>query len=1124
MNFNHSYNRATWQQFLSKTFNQTIQLAASPTPQALTNTQTVQKLYYLGYIQLADGNRVELYEAQLAPTVILERNRVGVRNALRSYWKNAANALFVYHDPQNLLQWRISFISYDSISQQSTEPKRYTYLLGENETTKTTEQRFNTLNSNSTLNDFLNAFAVEPVSKDFFGKYKDHYQQFCDYIISNPSLYTLFPNTNDKPKTVRDFCKKLLGRLIFLYFVQKKGWLNNDLDFLYNQFLFFKNNGQAELFYNDFLCPLFFETLNTPPQDRKTNVITNQKFNIPYLNGGLFEQDSTDLYLSKSTLIIGDYQPKTTKSKSKNSPAFAFDPLNLFETFFNTLNSYNFTIYEDDPNDHTVAIDPEMLGHIFENLLEDNKEKGAFYTPKAIVQYMCQQSLIQYLQTACPTVSLSIITNLIQQQNTDNLPLASIPQLTIALQNVRICDPAIGSGAFPMGLLQEIFNAFQLLHDAQKTPNIPFNRAQVKLNIIQNSIYGVDIEQGAVDIARLRFWLSLIVDEDQAQPLPNLDYKIVVGNTLVPKFNDIVLNIDWKAQPQQLFETSFKDKQQQLLKNLNQLQTQFFSFTTTIPKSNLIAEIRKVKIQLLITQLELLIETQGIHIAPTGRNKSILIQTERFLETQNWKKALATLKTLLSNNQPLQFFDWQLSFPEILNTNLNPNAGFHIVIGNPPYVQIQNLKEQQADFESQKFQVYSKSSDIYALFYEKGHKLLAPNGHLCFITSNKWMRAAYGESLREYFATQTTTLSLIDFAGVQIFENATVDTNILLLQNAKPQPNHLTQAYVFKAGEKIAQNGLVKSSLLPIHFPPKDSWVVLNPIEQQIKRKIEQLGTPLKDWDVSIYRGILTGYNEAFIIDEAKRKELIEKSPNSADLIRPLLRGRDIKKWKADFVGLYLICVPCGWTNQNNKNKQNPEIFFKTFYPAVYQHLVEMATPKEKKITGKGLYKRDDQGDYWWELRSCGYMDDFYKDKIIYPNMTKFLPFVYDTKQYITNQKAFIIVGKQLNYLVSFLNSPLFNQVFKNNFPELLGGTRELSKIFFEQIPIKLIDEAQEKKFTKLVTKISLLKEKNGDISAVENEINHLLYKQYNLNDVEIAFLENSIQITHFFDDEPIED
>ena len=680
--FNQRYNQAKWKQFLGETF-ANAQLFSTPETLTGIDINVASQVQKLGYI-LLDENGIErqigVYEVTLAPDIILERNRVGLINLLRKYWQNIDAAFIAYHRPESA-NWRFSYVSeltgYDAEGESikiKTEPKRYTYLLGEGESIRTAVERFERIikkGSKVTLDDVKESFSVEKLSKTFFDEYKKHYDIFCQYMVSEPGIYqTIF---NGDEKAIRDFNKKLLGRIVFLYFIQKKGWLGvpkneswgkGDHNFLTNQFESFAH---PELFYQDFLSVLFFDTLNTKRPDDLIELVAGKPCRIPFLNGGLFEEEN------------------------KNHRNLIFDT-NLFKNLFNFFDQYNFTIYEDDPNDHTVAVDPEMLGHIFENLLEDNKDKGAYYTPKEIVHYMCQESLIEYLTTWFENQGYDIINDVgfdkfsnnkqidriliekLLKKNLDDQDQKLIKKYSTefnnALDRVKICDPAIGSGAFPMGLLHEIFTAKQTLHTFEFGNTTNFNASGVKLNIIQNSIYGVDIERGAVDIARLRFWLSLIVDEPEPKALPNLDYKIVVGNSLVSKLGDDIIDIDWEMKGSKqgnIFVDVFKPEE--ILKQISQEQKEFFSPDSD--KKKLAADIRNLKIDLLISQLELMVKSKGMETKPTSTGKTLTKQTEIYLQTIGWKNTITQLNKLKTKPElPLHFFDWKLDFPEVMNPYL----------------------------------------------------------------------------------------------------------------------------------------------------------------------------------------------------------------------------------------------------------------------------------------------------------------------------------------------------------------------------------------------------------------------------------------------------------------------
>ncbi len=848
------------------------------TPELLTDidSNVASKALKLGYVLLNENDierQIAVYEVALAKGIILERNRVGLRNLLRKYWKNIDAAFIVYHNTDASTssatastssahgKWRFTYVSeltgYDAdgnFQKIQTEPKRYTYMLGEGESTRTAAERFALIAkkaSKATLDDVKDAFSVEKLSKAFFDEYKKHYDIFCDFMTKKPGIKSTIFNGDEK--AIRDFNKKMLGRIVFLYFIQKKGWMGvpvgsqwgqGDFDFLTN---LFNQHNNPDLFYSEMLTRLFFDTLNTKRKNDIMELVKGQPCRIPYLNGGLFEEDD-----KKHRNIIIDGK--------------------LFENLFNFFNQYNFTIYEDDPNDHTVAVDPEMLGHIFENLLEDNKDKGAFYTPKEIVHYMCQESLIEYLttwfenkgyevtgyigfdkpdqprlfsanegkkgqmlletepQTTGKQIDRSLIEKLLKKKLADNdkkLVKQHAAEFHKALDNVKICDPAIGSGAFPMGLLQEIFTAKQTLWHFEHGNLKEFPASDVKLNIIQNSIYGVDIEKGAVDIARLRFWLSLVVDEEEPKALPNLDYKIVVGNSLVSKLGDDIIDIDWEIKEGKGFQANIfgsgdlQANKAKLLKKISEEQKEFFNPDSD--KKKLAADVRNLKIDLLINQLELMVTTKGIETKPTGTGKKQTAQTERYLQTLGWKDSIKQLQQLKNKPFPsnggvsegrggFHFFDWKLDFPEVLNELINPKPGFDIVIANPPYIDSETMvntgNEVLRVFLSNRLSFCKGNWDIYIAFFDFSYSLLNNTGNLVFITPDKWISKPFGDEIRK--GLKDNFVSIAE-AGRKVFENAKVDSIITFI--AKTPKSHI-RIDKFVNGEAINFSSVDKSSLV----------------------------------------------------------------------------------------------------------------------------------------------------------------------------------------------------------------------------------------------------------------------------------------------------------------------
>ena len=1095
------YNREAWQQLLHDIFLNNVSFWRSP-KEVKANSRLAKSALNLGKISLSDGEALAIYEVELSDKVDIERNRAGIRDMLTKDWRDMGYAgafLFCYRKNESVL--RFSYVSetwgfnrngvYEKLS---TNTKRYTYLLGEGRGCRTAIEQFGVLkNSKLALSDVTAAFSVEALTKQFYKDLYEWYQWAVD-----PASGVYFPNNTsteaDDREDIETKIIRLITRIMFVWFIKQKELVPNkifDVDFLETILKGFDPNSTVVgNYYNAILQNLFFGTLNRAIEDEQGNkrkFATNVKKDIktlyryaemftisedeviklfsevPFLNGGLFE------CLDKTKTIDGVEQAYNYDGFSRNDKKFADGryrnravvPNILFfepeKGLISILSRYNFTIEENSPEEQQVALDPELLGKVFENLLgaynPETKEtarnqSGSFYTPREIVNYMVDESLISYLGNT------AFVRSLFSPEFVyDKTKEADYKTIAEKLKSIKILDPACGSGAFPMGLLNRMIDI--LCHI---TPDE--NIYEMKLAIIENCIYGSDIQSIAAQITKLRFFISLICncEKDATKPnfgiptLPNLETKFVAANSLIAKK---------KQESHNLFENPEIEPTK---KELTEIRHEHFSAKTAYRKSTL-----REKDKQLREKLAKLLE-QDNDFAPEDA------------------KQLAAWNPY-DQNAVAEFFDPAWMF--------GVNDGFDIVIGNPPYIQLQNNGGELAQLYAPcNYKTYARTGDIYCLFYERGYQLLKPNGHLCYITSNKWMRAGYGEKTREFFANNTNPMLLIDFAGVKIFESATVDTNILLF--AKAANEHKTLCAVTNKQNKDSVKNLsvfVQQSGAVCEFTNSDSWVILSPIEQSIKRKIESVGTPLKDWDINIYRGVLTGYNEAFIISTEKREEILancqseDERERTAELIRPILRGRDIKRYGYNWAGLYLIAT---FPSRHYDIEQ---------YPAVKKYLLSFGierleqTGKVHNVNDEKIKARKKTNNKWFETQdSISYWEDFSKPKIIYPNMTKYMPFVYDEANFLTNQKCFIITGQNMAYLNAFLNSSLFKYCFRNSFPELQGGTRELSKIFFDKIPVKLVSLEQNEIFRKIVNSVQ------SDYTIEQTKyIDTLLFDLYNL-------------------------
>ncbi len=1063
------YNREAWQQLLHDIFRGKVSFWNRPSEVHVSSRLAKQALN-LGKISLSDGESIAVYEVELTDNVNIERNRRGIRDMLTTDWRNMGYAgafMFCYRKNESVL--RFSYVSetwgfnkqgdYEKIS---TDTKRYTYLLGEGRGCRTAIEQFKVLrDSKQALSDITAAFSVEALTKQFYKDLFEWYQWAVE-----PSSNITFPNNTITEDDDRDDIEtkviRMITRIMFVWFIKQKNLVPDrifDIDFLTTILKEFDPySTTVGNYYNAILQNLFFGTLNRAIQDEDGNTrkfatsskrdvktlyryaemfsiseqeVINLFAEIPFLNGGLFE------CLDKTKYADGVEQCYNFDGFSRNDARFADGrfkhravvPNNLFfepeKGLISILGRYNFTIEENSPEEQQVALDPELLGKVFENLLgaynPETKEtarnqSGSFYTPREIVNYMVDESLIAYLGDNAFVRSLFRTDFTFDKTKTDDYQ-----KIAEKLKAVKVLDPACGSGAFPMGLLNRMIDILERISPDERVYDL-------KLSVIENCLYGSDIQSIAAQITKLRFFISLICDceKDASKPnfgiptLPNLETKFVSANSLIAK----------KKKPAQ--GNLFENPEIEPTKNeLAEIRHKHFSAKSASTKHRL-----REKDQTLREKLAKLLSDDD-NFAPEDA------------------KQLAAWNPY-DQNAVSPFFDpeWMFGVAD----------GFDIVIGNPPYIQLQNNGGELAKlYENCNYSTFARTGDIYCLFYERGWQLLKKEGHLCYITSNKWMRAGYGEKTREFFANKTNPMLLIDFAGVKIFESATVDTNILLF--SKSNNKHETVCAVTNKQNKDSVKNLsdfVQQQNSICDFNSSDSWVILSPIEQSIKRKIEAVGTPLKDWDIQINYGIKTGFNDAFIITTVKREEILancqteDERRRTAELIRPILRGRDIKRYGYVDNGLYLI------NTHNGVRGRIPRIKIED-YPAVKAHLDQY---------WDRIATRADKGDTPYNLRNCAYLEDFLKPKIIYPNMTKYMPFVFDDKMYLTNQKCFIITGKYVAYLTAFFNSSLFKYCFRNSFPELQGGTRELSKIFFDKIPVYEVSDTQNLQFQDAVEDI----------------------------------------------------
>ena len=852
------YNRQNWQLLLHDIFGNKIKFWNTPST-IPTSSQFAKQALWLGTITLSDNQTISVYEVELPDSVDIERNRRGIRDMLLTAWRGNGNAgafMFCYRKNESVLRFSYvseawTFAEDGSYQKESTDAKRFTYLLGEGHRSRTAIQQFEKLRDSSlTLKDLTKAFSVDAVSDMFFDGYKKQYEDIIQYITGKRMVkvankweeqikndpckeimqgFAKFPNPE---KAVRDYVKKLMGRLVFLQFLQKKGWLGvpagepwgtGDREFIQNLFA----NCQDKDHFIDNVLEVLFNDLNT---ERKGDLATPSLGGgrgrlIPYLNGGLFERDATD------------------------EAEFPL-PAKYMQSLLDFFASYNFTIDENDPDDAEVGVDPEMLGRIFENLLEDNKDKGAFYTPKEIVSYMCRESLIAYLQTDIEDeATKEAIRQFVTTHDVNALGQNQkfLQQVDEALKNVKICDPAIGSGAFPMGLLKELFLCRTALEGITQS-----KAAEIKKHIIQQNIYGVDIERGAVDIARLRFWLSLIVDEETPQALPNLDFKIMQGNSLLEQYKGVDLSTitELKQDKVGTYQTTMFDDMLDVLRlDLRKKLNEYYNCTDHKRKAIL--------------------------------KQDIINNVKQQLKEQSINVDFGDLD-LSGNNQ---FMLWHTWFYDVFS-----QGGFDVIVANPPYVNIANIRP---DSYRQKlkeiYQSATNKADLYAFFIERAFDILSLNGNLCYIIPHTWKATDSFKALRDIIFNNHTLSTVVNL-NMGVFD-AIVKPMIVLLKN-KREKDYSFNVYDSHLNEidSINVNEVLSSPTLSVDT---DSTKEM----KKIFRVVEKAGTPLKV-HIQFSRGVKTSNDTKFV-----------KTTYSNDC-KKVYRGRNIKAYQLNWAGEYLWYRP----------------------------------------------------------------------------------------------------------------------------------------------------------------------------------------------------------------------
>lgn len=1184
--FRNAFNPGRYMRFIQELFND-FRILPQRLPIWREFKDYIDEAYSIG--TYFDGKHtIGVLYVRLLRSTSRDRARTMQRNFIAKFLNNegrdAALVAFYGDDHED---WRFSFVRLEyelgtdddgkiRTNVKLTPARRFSYLVGMNEPNHTCRKQFLGLileeNRNPVLAEIENRFSVENVTKEFFEKYKACYLNLKESLEgalkADPICRAEF---EEKEISTVDFSKKLLGQIVFLYFLQKKGWLGVRQDPATGRFQewgtgpkdFMRRLYDGEIvpyesFFNDILEPLFYEAL---AEDRSINEDYYSRFRckIPFLNGGLFEP-------------IQNYNWVSTNLRIENE---------VFGDILKTFDEFNFTIKEDEPLEREVAVDPEMLGKVFENLLDvtDRKSKGAFYTPRDIVHYMCQQSLIGYLanHTSIPredleqfirhgdvTLGMTIHTQENGGQDEEwfrdarfTLPESienHYAELDRLLCSIRVVDPAVGSGAFPVGMMNEIVKARSILTPFFAGEDTDRSVYELKRQAIEHSLYGVDIDSSAVDITKLRFWLSLIVDEENIKtirPLPNLDHRIMCGNSLVDEFEGVSLFDEGllgepEDDPEVLtapIDARIKDLGGELhliltgakegdsvrirreIARLEKKRKEVLAGPRSTARQVTFDQAASLRINESRRKLRELKRYQRLFF--NEQNRARKNEYRAAIEQLEWDLIEETLKeagntdacrnlALYRKNRAKPFFLWKLYFSEVF---LRQNPGFDVVIANPPYVRQESIKEQKAYFKEH-YRVYQGTADLYVYFVERGVNLLAAGGEFAYILPNKWMRANYGKPLRAWLKEQRIE-EIVDFGDLPVFESATTYPCILRIGAGSPRERF--DAVQVETLEYPDLTEYVKAHSYPVNqtYLDDEGWSLADEMTQALLEKIKGAGVPLGTYvGGKIYYGIKTGLNEAFVIDEATRERLIAEDPRSAEVIKPFLAGRDVKRYQPLELSKYLIFTRRGINIDS--------------YPAIGRYLKQY---KEKLIPRPRDWPSDKPwlgrkaGSYqWYEVQdSIDYYLEFEKPKIIVPAIVQRGSYTYDERAFYSNDKTSIIPCTDI-YLLGILNSKVADFIVHLISSTKQGGYYEYKPMYVSQIPIRTIDPsdpsdvARHDRMVALVEKMLDLNKRlaaakaphekealAGMIDATDRQIDRLVYELYGLTEDEVAVVEGVV-------------
>ena len=1170
----------------------------------------VKQYRRIGIYTDPNGERIDVLIVHLKRETALEHARTRQRNFIAWYLNGGRGgvlrdaALVAFASP-DLDDWRFSYVRMEykeevtesgkvRVKEELTPAKRYSFLVGKNEPNHTARQQLLPLlknySRNPTLSELEDAFSVEAVTKQFYLDYKGLFERLTeelDRILKKDSK--IKQEFEAKSIDTANFAKKLLGQIVFLYFLQKKGWLGvpkderwgkGDKKFLGT--IFKRCVTEGGNFFNDYLEYLFYEALATTEGRATIDLSYYQKFDckIPFLNGGLSEAT----YDWKNTNILLPDELFSNKDKTKAGDT-GTGILDVFDR-------YNFTVKEDEPLEKEVAVDPEMLGKVFENLLPENlrKGQGAYYTPREIVHYMCQESLINYLDTVVNTGKTSLSQDkptqekLFGEPEPEQLSLKGTGYKTVIpkkhiedfihkgefaiehdtakeegttsykyqidesirknarlldekLKAIKICDPAIGSGAFPVGMMHEIVKARNVLETYLKTGRSAYD---FKRHCIQESIYGVDIDPGAIEIAKLRLWLSLVVDEENylnIKPLPNLDYKIMQGNSLLEDFHGVSLNLE--KNEELLF--SENEELDLLIEGLHKKQSEFFNAIHHSDKNRLREEVEDAIVKVFHYELKRRQEqyfkaldriNKMANGFPKEEDRKKCYDAEKAKLDKRYKFDFEVveneLREMTHGNKMRNFFPWKLYFADLFRKN----GGFDVVIANPPYLRIQEIQKNDSQLATRlknSFLSASGSFDIYACFVELAIRLIRDKGNLAYILPHKFFQATFGKNLRQLISSKRMLRQIVDFGSSQVFETATTYTCLLFLSHQndsfkfaelKPDAivNDLPEIFEIITGNEKTETEKVAIKIISNTDVSEKEWYFSAGHANEILFKLRTQPRTLSDVCAKIFQGIATSADKIYFLEHiseengvvtAYSKSLNKKIIIEKDFVKPLLKGVDVHR--------YLTLTPHIWSIFPYKIENGKAILYsqneiKKFFPMAWKYLLE--NKRELENRERGRMKHDKFYAYIYPKN----LTEFEGEKIVTPDIASRCQMSLDNKgiYHTTTIYSFLfkkVSNESIKYYLALLNSKLLWYFVTATGSILRGNYFRFKTNYLMPFPIPSeLSQADQQPFVALVDQILFMKKSDpqADTTALEAKINRMVYDLYGLTAEEIAIVEES--------------